>query len=474
VPAAAKLPAEAQQVSGALRPDGRRVAIHPIDVRGRFIRARRVVFAALLAVYLAAPLVPIGGHPAIHLDVARRRFFLFGATFSVQDFWIVLFLITGLVFSLLFVTAWRGRAWCGWACPQTVFLEAMFRPLERLIDGPRSHRLKLAGAPWSAGRAARAAVKHACYLAAALIISHTALSLFLSASELVAMVREGPARHPVAFAWAVAMTGALYFTFAWFREQICVVLCPYGRLQSVLHDRDSIVIGYDARRGEPRGKQRRLPLAATAAGGDAAAAGDCIDCKKCVWACPTGIDIRNGLQMECLACAQCVDVCDEVMAKIGRPVGLIRYSSLNALDGRPTRVLRPRLYVYAAAALIAVGAAVIALATRSSFEATIVRQPGVPWVVEGTRVRNQLDVHVTNKTGAPARFRVTVDSPVPADVRLGEDALDIPALSDARIPLVITLERRDTSPGLTFGVVIENQTAAVTRRQSVRFVAPQR
>jgi polyferredoxin len=178
--------------------------------------------------------------------------------------------------------------------------------------------------------------------------------------------------------------------------------------------------------------------------------------------------------MECLACALCVDVCDEVMVKIGRPAGLIRYGSLNALDGQPTRVLRPRLYVYTAAALIAVGAAVMALAVRSPFEATIVRQPGVPWVVEGTRVRNQLDVHVTNKTGAPARFRVTVDSPVPADVRLGEAELDIPALSDVRIPLVITLERRDTNPGLTFGVVVENETAAVTRRQLVRFVAPTR
>jgi cytochrome c oxidase accessory protein FixG len=447
----------------ALRPDGKRVAIHTLDVRGRFIRARRVVFAALIGLYLAAPVVKVGGHPLIHLDVARRRFYLFGATFNAQDVWILVFLGAALVFSLLFVTAWRGRVWCGWACPQTVFLEALYRPLERLCDGPRARRLKLALAPFSLGRVPRLVAKHALYLAVSLLISHAALSLFLSASDLVGMVREGPARHPVAFTWAVAMTGALYFNFAWFREQFCIVLCPYGRLQSVLHDRDSIVIGYDARRGEPRGKLKVVE--------GTRAAGDCVDCKKCVWVCPTGIDIRKGLQMECLACAQCIDTCDEVMLKLKRPPGLIRYSSLNALAGRPARVLRPRLYVYAAAAFIAVSAAVIALAARTPFEAAVVRQPGVPWVIEGTGVRNQLEIHLTNKRGTPSRFHLAVRSSVPADVRLGQTDLELPALGDTRIPLVITVEAQRARPGLTFGLDVSDGAGGV-RRQEVRFVAP--
>jgi len=190
----------------------------------------------------------------------------------------------------------------------------------------------------------------------------------VSTADLVTMVREGPGRHPVAFTWAAALTLLLYANYAWLREQLCVVLCPYGRLQSVLHDRDSIVLGYDARRGEPRSPLRRLPLAVPGDG-----AGDCIDCKQCVWACPTGIDIRNGLQMECIACAQCADACDGVMRRIGRGRGLIRYTSQRELDGKSRRLLRPRLAVYVVAAVAAVGAAATALATRTPFEATVVR-----------------------------------------------------------------------------------------------------
>jgi cytochrome c oxidase accessory protein FixG len=454
-----------EAATSALPPDGRRVAIHTLDVRGRFIRARRILFAALIAVYVAAPLVKISGHPAIHLDVAGRRFFLFGGTFNAQDFWIVLFIGTALVFTLLFLTAWRGRVWCGWACPQTVFLEALYRPIERLVEGSRSRRVKAAAGPWTAARLGRAAVKHGLYFALSALLAHVALSLFLSAAELAAMVREGPARHPAAFTWAVATTGALWFNFGWFREQLCVVLCPYGRLQSVLQDRDSILIGYDARRGEPRAPIRRARPAE-------APAGDCIDCRKCVHACPTAIDIRDGLQMECLACAQCADACDEVMLKIGRAPGLVRYTSLNELDGRPRRVLRPRLYVYAAAAALALGALVLALGARKPFEATLIRQPGVPWVIEGESVRNQLEVHLTNKGSSAARFALAVQSPVAADVRLGDQSLELPSLGDARVPLVITVDRRAARGGLTFVLSVRDLSTGAERHQPVRFVAP--
>jgi cytochrome c oxidase accessory protein FixG len=446
--------------TSALRADGRHVAIHPLDVRGRFIRARRFAFAVLIALYVAAPLVPIRGRPAIFLDVARRRFFLFGATFNAQDFWIAAFVAAALVFSLLFVTAWRGRLWCGWACPQTVFLEALYRPIERWIDGPRNARIRRDQGRWTAGRMARLIAKYTLYVAVSSVIAHTAVSLFVSTPELVGMVREGPGRHPVAFGWSVAMTAILTFNFGWFREQFCVVLCPYGRLQSVLHDRDSIVVGYDANRGEPRGKPRATPPA-----------GDCVDCKKCVWACPTGIDIRDGLQMECLACAQCADACDEVMLKLHRPAGLVRYASLNQLAGRPRRVWRPRLVVYAAAAFLAVSAAAVALGARTTFEATIVRQPGVPWVTDADGVRNQLEVHLTNKRGTPARFRLAVTAPVPARIAIGQSVVDLPAMGDVRVPLVITIAAANLRPGLLLELQVADDQQAVLR-QEIRFIAP--
>ena len=387
-----------------------------------------------------------------------------------------------MLFSLLLLTAWHGRAWCGWACPQTVFLEAVYRPIERLLEGSRSSRMKQRGAPWTWGRALRAAVKHGLYLLVSLILSHVALSLFLSAHELMAMMREGPADHPAAFTWSVVVTAALYFNYAWFREQLCIVLCPYGRLQSVLHDADSIVVGYDARRGEPRGKKLRgdesslVPVAALTRLSSSvsppapAPRGDCIDCRKCVYACPTGIDIRHGLQMECLACAQCADACDEVMLKIGRAPGLIRHASTNELVGRPHRVWRPRLFLYIGAAVLAVGGLVLSLAGRSAFEVAVVRQPGVPWVVEANRVRNQLDLHVTNKSAAPARITLAIESPVPADMRLGSTVLDLPSLGDARVPLVVSIERCALLADLVLTLTASNE-AGQTRRQPIRFVA---
>jgi cytochrome c oxidase accessory protein FixG len=307
-------------------------------------------------------------------------------------------------------------------------------------------------------------VKYALYVALSSVIAHTAVSLFVSAPELAAMVREGPAAHPVAFGWSVAMTVILTFNFGWFREQFCVVLCPYGRLQSVLHDRDSIVIGYDAQRGEPRAKKR---------GSAPASGGDCVDCKKCVWACPTGIDIRNGLQMECIACAQCADACDEVMLKLHRPAGLVRYTSLNQLAGRRRRIWRPRLAVYAAAAFVAVSATAAALATRTPFEAVVVRQPGVPWVVDAGAVRNQVEVHLTNKRSRAARFRLALEAPVPAQIGIGQTEVLLPPLADTRVPVVITVDTRDIRSALTFQLVVTDEDGNI-RRQEIRFVTPPR
>jgi cytochrome c oxidase accessory protein FixG len=452
----------------AVRPDGKHTAIHPLDVRGRFITARRIVFAILIGVYVAAPLVHIGGHPAIHLDVASRKFYLLGTSFNAQDVWILLFLLTGALFTLLLVTAWRGRVWCGWACPQTVFLEAIYRPIERFFEGPRSRRIKLPQLPWTASRVLRTAGKHLSYFIVSALLAHVALALFLPFSQLAAMMGEGPAAHPVPFTWAAGVTCALYFNFTWFREQLCVVLCPYGRLQSLLHDPHSIVIGYDHQRGEPRG-----PLRKETAPGDYPR-GDCIDCKKCVHVCPTAIDIRVGFQMECLACAQCIDVCDEVMDKIGKPRGLIRYASLEQFRGRPTRQWRPRLYLYIVLVVVALGGLSFGLGGRVLFESNVYRPPGVPWVIEGNEIRNQVQLHLVNKSTSPRTYSIRVEAPMGMTARFESESLQLESLQDTYLPLILTSKRDDLPHDPTVKVYIRDTLTGQERVREVGFMAPGR
>ncbi|MFL5354010.1 cytochrome c oxidase accessory protein CcoG [Archangium sp.] len=443
------------------------MAIHPSDVRGRFVSWRRIVYVVLIAIYVVLPFVRVGGHPAVHLDVAARRFYLFGSTFNAQDFWIVLFLLTTAGFCLLFATAWLGRVWCGWACPQTVFLEGVYRRIERWIDGPRERRLRMAAGPWTPDRVLRAVTKHGVFLVVSWLLAHVALALFVSVKDLDTMVREGPGGHGVPFAWAMAVTGALYFNFAWFREQLCVVLCPYGRLQSAMQDRDSLIIGYDIARGEPRGRLVKARLGTP----EAPRQGDCVDCRKCVIACPTGIDIRNGLQMDCIACAQCVDACDEVMGKLGRSKGLVRYDSLNGLVGQPRRVVRSRLLLYGVLLLVSAIALTVALVGRTPFEANLLRFQGLPYFLEDTTVRNQFELHLVNKNPVDTTFTVRVDSPVPANVVVAQPRVKLGSLESFRLPLFVTVDRAQRFP-FTFQIEVADQASGQVKRLEARFLGP--
>jgi cytochrome c oxidase accessory protein FixG len=459
------IPTGPEAILGSMRPDGSRLKVHPADVSGRWISRRRVVFALLVAFYVVAPLAQVGGHPMIQLDVDHRRFFLFGQTFNAQDFWRVVLLTLSFVFGLLFVTAWRGRLWCGWACPQTVFLEGLYRPIERWLEGPRERRLKAAGQPWTAGRTGRLALKHLLFLVVSIAVAHTATAIFVGPRELLAMIREGPAAHDVAFMLTMGFTLILTLNFAWFREQFCVVLCPYGRLQSVLHDRDSVTVAYDEKRGEPRG---RISKAASAE-----PLGDCIDCKRCVVVCPTAIDIRQGLQMECLACLQCVDACDEVMGKIGRAPGLIGLYSQTRLSGAGARKLRPRLAAYGVLFLAASVALAASLLLRTPFESNVLRPRGAnPFVLDGALVRNVFEIHLVNKGPATATFRVSVESPVPAEVVVSTPEVTVGSLADTRVPITIAIERSRLAAPVEFTVVVEEVGNGESRHMPVRFLAP--
>jgi cytochrome c oxidase accessory protein FixG len=420
---------------GSLRGDGRRAAIPPADVDGRWTRRRHRVFWLLIAIYVALPWIPIGGHPAVFLDLERRHFYLFGLAFNAQDTWLLLFLLAGAGFALLVATAVLGRVWCGWACPQTVFLDGVYRRIERWIEGPGLVRIRLRRARWDAGKLRKAIVKQLAFAAVSLVVAHVFLSYFVSLPRLWAMVLAGPAAHPHAFGWALGVTLAVHGNYAWFREQLCVVVCPYGRLQSVLIDADSLIVGYDERRGEPRGK-RAQPGAA-----------DCVDCRRCVAVCPTGIDIRNGLQLDCIACAQCVDACDDIMGKLGRPAGLIRYDSLNGLRGARRRLMRPRLVAYGVAGLVLVAAAALGARSHEPFEANLLRQRGAPYTLDAAAVQNAFELHLVNKRHARVVFELEPQPLAGAELVLAVHRVELGPLEHRTVPFFVRLERAAWRPG---------------------------
>lgn len=458
---------DAPSILGSMRPDGSRLKIHPADYSGAWKRRRRAVFAALVAIYVLAPFVQIHGHPAIQLDVQHRRFFLVGHTFNAQDFWLVLLLSLGFVFGLLFVTAWRGRVWCGFACPQTVFLEGVYRPIERLIEGSREQRIKLDASPMSFNKAWRRGLKYLAFFLVSVAIAHTATAIFVSPRELWLMIIEGPRAHLEAFALTTGFTAILAFNFTWFREQFCVVLCPYGRLQSVLLDRDSISVAYDERRGEPRGHLAKVAVTPPR--------GDCIDCKRCVVVCPTGIDIRNGLQMECLACTQCIDACDDVMKKVSRPTGLIRYASMTQLQGQPSVWARPRLLVYGALMLLSFGTLGISLVVRTPFESNIVRTSGTsPWFIDAQNheIRNAFEVHLVNKNSQSATFSLRILESPHMQAIIATPRVTVPSLGDTRVPVIVSIGEEFATPSIELVLEITDELSTVVKRQPVRFIAP--
>lgn len=448
--------------------DGSRYFIHPADVTGFFTRWRRAFALLLIAIYVSLPWIPIGGHPAVFLDVLNRRFHLFGLTFAAQDLWMTFFFITGLGFSLFFVTALFGRVWCGWACPQTVFLEHVYRRIERWIEGDSQARRKLDAAPWTGNKTIKRAVKHGLFFLISAAIAHLFLAYFISIPELYQWITTSPTEHWGAFVFMAVATLIIYGNFAWFREQLCIVICPYGRLQSALIDDDSIIIGYDEGRGEPRGKpQRGLPTEASAK------VGDCIDCYRCVQVCPTGIDIRQGLQMECIGCANCIDACDTIMSKLNRPKGLIRYDSQAGLAGQKRRFLRPRVFIYAALMLAGATAFTLSAMQLRSANMNIVRMSGAPYFITDTTVRNQYMVRVINKTNQAKTYQLDSSSPFRNyEMEGNPDGITVPPLGEEVRPVIITVDRSVYEGSFPLELSLINPDGGMITTKEAEFLGP--
>lgn len=445
-----------------IRADGSRQYLFPSEPHGRFARARRWSAAGLIAFYLSLPWIKVGGYPAVFLDIADRRFHLFGITLAAQDLWLLFFVITGVGFSLFFVTALLGRVWCGWACPQTVFLDHVYRRIERWIDGDAVQRRALEAAPLSPVKILKRAGKHAAYLAASAIITHLFLAYFVSLPEVWSMIRAAPVEHWGAFGFMFVATGILYFNFAWFREQLCIVICPYGRIQSALIDDHSLGIGYDVGRGEPRGRPGTPGV------------GDCVGCNRCVQVCPTGIDIRQGLQMECIGCTACIDACDEVMLRLHRPEGLIRYDSQKALAGGRTRWIRPRTIIYGILLLTGASVATWALSTVKPANIGITRMTGAPYIVDENAIRNQFLVRFVNKRSETVRFEIRLVG-TPARVRqIGvESWVEVGPLQEVVQPLVVQQPRSDYAGPFHFVVHAEAAGGRFRLERTVEFLGPE-
>ncbi|MCS6898971.1 MAG: cytochrome c oxidase accessory protein CcoG [Myxococcales bacterium] len=411
----------------SLNADGSRRFVHPAEVSGRYNRLRRITFAFLFIILFAVPWIKVDGRPAVLLDIPRRQFFLFGEIFNAQDGWMLLFFAGGLGLFLLLLTTLSGRLWCGFACPQTVMIEGVFRVIERWIEGPREARLKLERAPWNVPKVVRKGIKHALFLAMASLLAHTILGYFIPLRSLWSVLADGPRAHLEAFLWTLALTALFYFDFGWFREQFCIIMCPYGRLQSVLTDAESLVVGYDVKRGEPRGKLNALGN------------GDCVDCKRCIAVCPTAIDIRQGLQLDCIGCTACIDACDAIMDKVHKPRGLIRLDSLKGFAGERTRLLRLRTVAYAAGGLLGLVLFTLALGSRTAFAVNLLRPTGAPFTVEGAEIRNVYRLKLVSKRSEPSTLTITPSSSAPISFVVSQPQVTLPPLGSLEVPVIAAL-----------------------------------
>lgn len=403
---------------------GKRIWMYPKKPKGYYHNLRIVVTVVLLSVLFSGPFIKIGGQPLLLLNFFERKFVILGQAFWPQDFFLLaLLLVTFFVFIILFTVAF-GRVWCGWACPQTLFMEMVFRKIEFWIEGDANKQRKLNQAPWTGDKIFKKGLKHLIYIVISILIAHTVMAYLIGVDQVKIIVSQSPMNNLSGFIGLTAFTGIFYWVFAYFREQACVAVCPYGRLQSVLLVKDSIVVMYDWLRGEKREKIKK--------GQDSSeGAGDCIDCKLCVHVCPTGIDIRNGTQLECVNCTACMDVCDDVMDKVGRDKGLIRYSSHTAVETKQSKLFTPRVAGYSIILVALLTFLSFMVISRSDVEVTVLKVPGTLYEkTDDGMISNLYNIQFVNKTFEDIPLELVVlDAPEASISKVGEGNILVTANS---------------------------------------------
>ncbi len=383
--------------------EGKRKWVYPKKPSGRYYRARTWVSIFLLLLLFTGPFLRINGKPILLLNILERKFIIFGQVFWPQDFYIfVLVMLAGIVFIVLFTVVF-GRLFCGWVCPQTIFMEMVFRKIEYWIEGDFRQQQKLDKQAWDKEKIRKKTFKHLIFFLISFLISNTFLAYIIGSEALLEIITDNPLNHIGGLISILIFTGVFYWVFSWFREQVCIVACPYGRLQGVMLDRQSIVVAYDYIRGEPRAKFRKNEDR------DKAGKGDCIDCHQCVHVCPTGIDIRNGTQLECVNCTACIDACDHIMDSVGLPRGLIRYDSEAGIAEKKDKLFTGRTIAYSGVLVLLLGLISFFLTTRTDVDATILKTYGQQYQKrDNDQISNLYNYKIINKTFED----------IPAEVRL--------------------------------------------------------
>jgi cytochrome c oxidase accessory protein FixG len=429
---------------GTIDESGKRNFLYPRKTNGRFTNYRRIASYILLAILVGTPFIQINGRPFMMFNVLERKFILFGQIFWPEDFFLaVLAMLIGVLFIAVFTVAF-GRLFCGWVCPQTIFMEHVFRRIEYWIDGDRNQQMRLAKMPWNAEKIRKRVLKNGIFFGISFAVANIFMMYLISQPAWWDIVSDNPVNHLGGLATIIIFSGVFFFVFAWFREQVCIIVCPYGRLQSVLLDRHSVVIAYDYVRGEIRSKFRKNEDR------QAEGKGDCIDCNQCVEVCPTGIDIRNGTQLECINCTACMDACDHVMDKIKRPRGLIRYDSEENIAQKTKKILTARVIAYSVVLAVLIAAFGFLLASRTDVEAIILRTPGQMFQqVDENTLSNVYNYKMVNKTSEDLNLTIKLIQPEGELKMIGANPIIVPQgeLAEGALMLLLTkqnLEGRNT------------------------------
>lgn len=417
---------------GTVDKDGKRIWAFPKKPSGNYHNKRVIATVVFLLIFFSVPFLKIGGAPLLEINIFERRFYIFGQLFLPQDSLVFsIGLITFFVFITLFTVIY-GRVWCGWACPQTIFMEMVFRKIEYWIEGDRKQQQKLAQAPWDREKITKRTIKYFIFVLISVIIAHTAMAYLIGVEGVKSLVTRPPSENLTGFISLVAFTGIFFFVFTRLREQVCIAICPYGRLQGVLVGRNTMNVIYDYVRGEPRGRLKKGAVDTTK--------GDCIDCTLCVQVCPTNIDIRNGIQLECVNCTACIDACDDVMEKINKPKGLITFGSVESIETNTPFRISPRAIGYSVVLLLLIAVEVFILAGRTEVEATILRVPGQLYQeMPDNRLSNLYNAQILNKSKEEMTLSFDVEGAA-GNIRMVGNTQSVTVASGQKAEVVFFIE----------------------------------